>query len=42
MLEDTSSIVLRECLEGYVIGHQDPSIREQARGLCERTPAPWC
>ena len=39
MLEDTSTIVLGERLEEYVRehyvrGHQHPSARRKARGLC--------
>ena len=34
MLEDTSTIVLGERLEGYVRGHQHPSVRREARELC--------
>ena len=34
MLEDTSTLVLGERLEGYVRGHQHPRVRREARGLC--------
>ena len=34
MLEDASTIVLGERLEGYVRGHQQHSVRREARGLC--------
>ena len=34
MLGDTSTLVLGERLEGYVRGHQHPSVRREARGLC--------
>ena len=44
MLEDTSTLVLGESLEGYVRGHhslegnvrghQHPSVRREPRGLC--------
>ena len=34
MLGDTSTLVLGESLEGYVRGHQHPSVRREARGLC--------
>ena len=34
MLEDTSTLVLGESLEGYVRGHQHPNVRREARGLC--------
>ena len=34
MLEDTSTIALGERLEDYVIGHQDHSVRREARGRC--------
>ena len=34
MLEDTSTLVLGERLEGYVRGHQHPNVRRKARGLC--------
>ena len=34
MLEDTSTLMLGERLEGYVRGHQHPSVMREARGLC--------
>ena len=34
MLEDTSTLVLGERLEGYVRGHQHPNVRGEARGQC--------
>ena len=33
MLEDTSILVLGECLEGYVRGNQHPTVRREAKGL---------
>ena len=34
MLEDPSTLMLGERLEGYVRGHQHPSVRIELRGLC--------
>ena len=34
MLEDTRTLVLGEKLDGYTRGHQDPSVRREARRLC--------
>ena len=34
MLEDTSTPVLGESLEGNVRGHQYPSVRREPRGQC--------
>ena len=34
MLEDTSTLLLEEGLEGYVRGHHHTSVRIEARGLC--------
>ena len=40
MLEDNSTIVLGERQESCVRGHQHPSVRREARGLCYRISAP--
>ena len=42
MLEDNSTIVLGERLEGYVRGNQYPRVRRDVIGLCSRTPALQC
>ena len=34
MLEDTSTLVLGDGLEGYVREHQHACVRGEARGLC--------
>ena len=34
MLDYTSILVLGERLEGYIRGHQHPSVRREPRGLC--------
>ena len=34
MLEDTSTLMLGESLEGYVRGHQHISIRRETSGQC--------